>query len=144
MSCSDLEPESSAQQAVKRYRKGMKDLGRSLILLAVLQLLVLALVFGLHRENTVLLALLGGLAGIHVLFGILAIQMQVWVNYLVIVWGALILVLNVAALGMVQDSQRGGPNCGQFIGMLIAGALIYYANKNLQEYKRVKAGGLNP
>ncbi len=144
MSFQELQPESSAQQALKRYHKGMKDLGRSLIILSVLQLAVAGLVLAISAKETFLLAILGGMAALHLLFGILLLQRHFWVNYLVALWGAAILVLNCMMLGSAETPQRGAGSTGSLVGIFIAIAFIYYANKNLQEYKRLRGGNLQP
>lgn len=120
--------------AWRAYHSGMSSLGRGLIVLAVLQLGIGAVVLA-GRADEVLLAILAVLGGVHLLAGILLLRRQHWVNHFVAVWGSLLVCANLVVIG--RQGQGGGPaNPGQFLGLLIAGALVYYAVQNMKLYNR--------
>jgi hypothetical protein len=149
----DLQPSPAGEQARKKYRKGMKDLGRGLIALSILQILIALLFFAMVGKDPILVAvmatLLGVLAVVNILLGIFALQIQVWVNYAVIVWASLLLLLNflgyiLQGMQAAEGRGTGGGNAGGCCGIVILVALIYYSVRNLQEYGRMKAANLEP
>src|SRR5262249_43786252 len=71
--------------AFTKYRKGMKDLGRSLVVLAAFQLLVGVLILTLKFEPEILI-LLGGMIAVHFVLGLLLLRNHGWANYCVAAW----------------------------------------------------------
>jgi len=88
------------------------------------------------------LALLGGMAAVHLVMGLLILGRHGWANYLVAVWSGLLLLAGFVGIGLQAAQQRGGSNIGSLLGLLIAGALLYYAVANLSSLRKARAAGL--
>jgi hypothetical protein len=129
--------ESSIEKAWNLYRKGMKDLGRSLIVLGVLQFLLLALISAV-RFDPIMIVALGTMILIHCGLGFFAVAMHYWVNPVIAVWSTLLLVSNYLALGGEQP-QKPRTNMGPCFAFLIAGAMLYCALKNRRLYREASA-----
>lgn len=126
----DPAPSSPGEVARKKYRKGMKDLGRSLLVLAALQAVLGGALFALTREPIVL-GLLAILAGAHVVMGGLLLLGHGWVNYLVAVWGCLLVGSVLLQIASPAPEGRRPTTIGPCIGLVIAVALVYYSIQNL-------------
>lgn len=137
MAFAELPPDPNFTRAAESYRKGMKDLGRGLIFLAVLQLALTCLLL-FTQPDMALVVVLGFLSAVHIAMGVLALCQQFWINYVVVGWATLIIVLNLVAVGKQAGDPAAGSNPGGCLGYLIMGALIYYANKNMKAYWAMK------
>lgn len=147
MSSHEAKTNIEEEAALKKYRKGMNDLGRGLIALAVLQLIVgggVGVAILVTRFEPLLLVIVGGMGTVHLLMGLLILRNHGWANYLVAVWSALLLVANFAVMSMQGRAGERGSNPGGCIGLLIAVALFYYSVKNLWRLRKVRAKGLEP
>jgi len=80
-----------------------------------------------------------GLGIVHLIPGVLALRMHGWVNYAVALWATLWLALSLVA----GDSKYPGNPSFVWAGMLIPGALLYYAIKNLSAWGKVKAASVS-
>jgi hypothetical protein len=121
----------------------MKELGRSLIVLAAFETLIggVILVIAFSPLNV---AAVGGTVALHLVMGVLLLQNHGWVNYLVAVWSIVLLALNCIGMVPSADSQRRGIYTGNVLGLLVAGALLFYAIRNLSELRKARAAGLKP
>jgi uncharacterized UBP type Zn finger protein len=148
---SSNQPKSNieGEAALEKYRTGMKNLGRSLIILSVFQLVVGTAILA-HRFELLILIILGVMATVHMVMGCLLLRNHGWANNLVAVWAALILTANFVWFGMQSEQQQqqaaasNGSGTGNLISMLIAGALLYYSIKNNSALRKVRAAGLEP
>jgi hypothetical protein len=134
-------PTSSAagERALALYKKGMKDLGRSLLLLCALQVLG-AILIVLSVFDPVALAIVGILAAIELGLGICVLQMQSWANYAVAVVGGLILAANLYAMG--ARNQGGITSVTTCLGIVIGAGLIYLSINNLKALRRARSLGM--
>lgn len=131
------ESSATARLARKQYEQGMKDLGRSLIVLASLQ--AVDCLFSLAARVPPWLGILVGvLAPINFTLGCFALRRHLWVNIVVVVFAGLQLLLNLAALGQ-QDPGQAGASAGSCVGVLILVALMYYSLNNLRMYLEIPA-----
>jgi len=126
-----------------QYRKGMKELGNGLILLAILQAIaaVLLLVAGAER---VLVSIVGIMAVINAISGVFARLLHGWVNYVVALLGGVLIALNflnLSAIGGNPDHAPPGSQLGGCFGFVIAAAFFYYSIKNLHSLSIAKSSG---
>src|SRR4051812_6169088 len=91
--------------ALHKYRKGMKDVGRSLLVLAVLQLAFAGIVLAIKFEP-IILTILVVMAVMHLVMGLLILRQQGWANYLVATWATLILAANCIWMGLQGALQK--------------------------------------
>lgn len=138
----NLNPRSGGQPQLDRYKKGMKDLGRSLILLGCLQAVLGLLVA--PTGDVILLAVVVALGALNITLGIFAILLHSWSNYVVALEGALALALNLAAIALVQPSGKGDTGLsgtGTCLGFVIAVGLIYMSVQNIRALGQAREAG---
>jgi hypothetical protein len=143
MSSGEPEATDEGKGALQKYRKGMWDLGWGLVVLAAFQIVGCALSLALTWEIWILI-LLGGMATIDLVLGLLILRKQAWANYIVVVWSASILATSLASMAMQADPQRASFTPGSCLGLLLAGVLLYAALKNIWSLRRVRAASLKP
>lgn len=128
---------------LKKYRKGMKDLGKGLIVLAIFQLVFGGAVILAPKFEPVILFILGGMGAVNLIMGLLLLRNLGWANYLVAVWSSFLLAINFLKMGIqTEQQQKSVSNPGSYLGFLIAGALLYYSVNNLQYLRKVRRSGL--
>lgn len=132
-----------AKRALEDYHNGMRNLGRSLLALSILQIVIGSVLLAVAMDPLIL-AIVGVMAVAHIAMGVLILLGHAWVNYLVVGWAVLILAANLVGLGLQADQPQGASSPGGCIGMLIAAALFYYSVRNLQTLSKVRAAGLEP
>jgi Putative prokaryotic signal transducing protein len=134
-------PTSDGEAALATYRRGMKTLGAGLLSLGVLQGLGDGLLLT-RGTNPLVLVFLAGMAAFNVVTGVFALAGRTWVNYVVAVSSALLLLLN--GVGIVVQAQGPGLHPFAILSLLIPGALLYVAARNLSALAKAKAAGLSP
>jgi hypothetical protein len=123
----------------KKYQKGMRGLGSGLIALGVLQLILGLAMVAIGEPFLGIIVL--PLAAINITFGVFARVQQLWVNYAVIVFASLLLVLNCAGMAIANkdpDPNKPPAGGGACCSFLILFAMIYTAANNLQTYSKVR------
>jgi hypothetical protein len=131
-----LAADSPRVDVMAPYRKGMKDLGRGLIALALFQIVIGGLILAALGE-VLGLVIVGGLGLWHFALGIIAIKQHAWVNYVIAAWGVVILGLNMVAL-TVPASTPGSGTPGIYIGFLVAVSLLYHSIKNINALSKAR------
>jgi len=144
MQPTDFDNRTPAQRLARsQYDKGMNDLGRSLVALALLQTLVgiIALLVAAQAGLAVVILAVVVLVmgGVNYVLGKFALAGHMWVNCVVAVLSALLLCLQIVGLGL-QGAQEQSGNVGSCIGFLIAAILLYYSVNNLRLYMKMNAG----
>jgi hypothetical protein len=144
--------DSSGQQTAavpigpaERYQRGMRDLGSGLIAMTIWQCLMVGVALGVEGPVPWIMWLFGALVLPHLVLGLLAIKRQAWVNYAVMVWGALIVVVDlmgIAKLGQTERAASLGASLGVCFGFLWAGALLLKAINNIQYHHQANIGRL--
>lgn len=138
----NLNPRSGGQPQLDRYKKGMKDLGRSLILLGCLQAVLGLLVA--PAGDVVLLAFVVALGALNITLGIFAMMLHSWSNYVAALEGGLALALNLAAVALVPPSGKGDTglsSMGTCLGFLIAVGLLYMSIQNIRALGHARKAG---
>ena len=149
MSTEESKTKNTGEAALQKYRKGMKALGRSLILLAILQLVIGAAVLAISRGELIVVivaiaAVLGFMGAVHLTLGILLRRNYYWANYLVAAWGCLLMAGMFLQIGMQAGQGDSKANPGSCLGLLIAGAMLHYSFGNLSARRQARAAGLEP
>ena len=137
MSSQAVEPQGSIA-ATNAYRKGMKELGRGLIVLDVVQSLIMAIP-SLPAADRSVLAIL---AAMDIILGVFAVRLHIWVNYVVGILALAFVIITSVRMALASQIPRDKRDMeSSFIcfSLIIPAALLYYAVNNLQKYKRVQA-----
>jgi|688.fasta_scaffold163292_2 hypothetical protein len=127
----------------ERYQRGMRDLGSGLIAMAIWQCLMIGVALGVEGPVPWIMWLFGALVLPHLVLGLLAIKRQAWVNYAVVVWGGLIVVVDlmgIAKLGQTGRAASLGASLGGCFGFLWAGALLLKSINNIQYHHQANIG----
>src|SRR5947209_6096440 len=116
MATGDPQASGQGEAALKKYRKGVRDLGRSLLVLAVFQIVVGGAILAIQFEP-VIAALVGGMAAVNLVLGLLLLRNRSWANHLVAVWSVLLLATSRLGIGTQGEQQPAGSNLGGCLGL---------------------------
>ena len=131
-----LELGVDANLSRSQYQKGMRDLGNGMIGLGVLQTLASAVLLFSPAMNLIAFMVVAVMATTFISLGVFARLMHSWVNYAVLVLGALLLAMNIQVLSLLgQEDTKPNPiasfsNC---FAIIIAAALIFFSISNIKK-----------
>ncbi len=121
----------------RAYRLGMWRFGTGLIAAGVIQLLAAGALFAISGIVPLILVVLAGSGGVHLIAGILLRRGKHWVNTALAYWGMVLMVACVVSfrfLNMSPTSQGVWFYC-----FILPGAIVVYALQNLYLYRRAVA-----
>lgn len=134
---------SPDESALKKYRKGMKELGRSLLVLAGIQAICGGAYFSLTLDPLFFI-ILAIMSMTQILMGVLLLRRHAWVNYFVAIWGAFLLVGTFVSIGTPPMRREYQIMLGPCVGMFIAASLVYYSTQNILARRRLRAVKIDP